>query len=384
MATESRRADPAVAHTLFAEGYRFDFFQAVRVLERLYPERQPIGGDAKPSQEVVRVRSHASLSFPASAIHQMNLAADVQSPAEMTVAFMGLTGPLGVLPRHYTELLLERQRRKDHTLGDFLDLFNHRLVSLLYRAWEKHHFPIAYERAMVRGQSDDRLSQYLLDLIGMGTTGLQGRMEVPDAALRFYAGLLAQRPHSASALSGILQDYFGVPVEVMQFTGQWLTLAPEQRTRLGGSGKKAGRKHQRREVSTGAKTPSPQPSPGGRGSYDHAVPANNALGTQAVLGGRVWDQQAKFTLRLGPLSYEAFTQFLPAGSAFRPLLHLTRFFAGQEHDFAVQLVLKAAEVPRCQLGARGPQAPRLGWSTWLKTTTFTHDADDAVFTAHGM
>jgi type VI secretion system protein ImpH len=114
------------------------------------------------------------------------------------------------------------------------------------------------------------------------------------------------------------------------------------------------------------------------------VPANNALGTQAVLGGRVWDQQAKFTLRLGPLSYEAFTQFLPAGSAFRPLLHLTRFFAGQEHDFAVQLVLKAAEVPRCQLGARGPQAPRLGWSTWLKTTTFTHDADDAVFTAHGM
>jgi type VI secretion system protein ImpH len=53
MATESRRTDLAVAHTLFAEGYRFDFFQAVRVLERLYPERQPIGGDAKPSQEVV-------------------------------------------------------------------------------------------------------------------------------------------------------------------------------------------------------------------------------------------------------------------------------------------------------------------------------------------
>jgi len=365
MATESRRADPAVAHTLFAEGYRFDFFQAVRVLERLYPERQSIGRDATPSQEVVRVRAHASLSFPASAIHQMSPAVEGQGPAEMTVAFMGLTGPLGVLPRHYTELLLERQRRKDHTLGAFLDLFNHRLVSLLYRAWEKHHFPIAYERALVRGQHDDRLSQYLLDFIGLGTAGLQDRLEVPDQVLRFYAGLFAQQPRSASALSGLLQDYFGVPVDVVQFTGQWLTLEPAQRSRLGGRTKLVGRAQ-------------------GSKSCDHVLPSNNALGVRAVLGGRVWDQQAKFTLRLGPLSYAAFTQFLPAGSAFRPLLQLTRFFAGQEHDFVVQLVLKAAEVPGCQLGATGAQAPRLGWSTWLKTTTVTHDADDAVLPAHGI
>ena len=39
-----------------------------------------------------------------------------------------------------------------------------------------------------------------------------------------YAGLLAQRPRSASALAGLLQDYFGVPVTVMQFVGQWLPL----------------------------------------------------------------------------------------------------------------------------------------------------------------
>ena len=195
----------------------------------------------------------------------MSPTADGQGPAEMTVAFMGLTGPLGVLPRHYTELLLERQRRKDHTLGDFLDLFNHRLVSLLYRAWEKHHFPIAYERAMVRGQSDDRLSQYLFDLIGMGTAGLQGRMEVPDEALRFYAGLFAQHPHSASALSGLLRDYFGVPVDVVQFTGQWLTLAPEQRSRLGGSGKQAGREQRRGECRRGRRLPHANHLPEGEG-----------------------------------------------------------------------------------------------------------------------
>ena len=54
-----------------------------------------------------------------------------------------------------------------------------------------------------------------------------------DEALLFYAGLLAQHPHSASALEGLLQDYFGVPVAVTQFIGQWLPLSEANRSRLG-------------------------------------------------------------------------------------------------------------------------------------------------------
>ena len=41
-------------------------------------------------------------------------------PAQMTVTFLGLTGPRGTLPYHYTELLLDRVlRHRDHTLRDF-------------------------------------------------------------------------------------------------------------------------------------------------------------------------------------------------------------------------------------------------------------------------
>ena len=54
----------------------------------------------------------------------------------------------------------------------------------------------------------------------------------------------------------------------------------------------------------------------------------------------------------GPTDVRGFCQFLPSGSAFRPLVQLTRFFAGQEYDFDVQLILKAAEVPRASLGGR--------------------------------
>ena len=204
MADQNWGEKPSVAQLCFAEGYRFDFFQAVRLLERLYPERQPIGHSASPAEEVVRFRARLALSFPPSAIHEITPAPDAAQPAQMTVAFMGLTGLLGVLPRHYTELLLERGRRKDWTLRDFLDIFNHRMISLFYRAWEKYRLPIVYEAAAWRHQDSDRFSQYLFDLMGLGTKGLRGRMDVGDQVLLFYTGLLAQHPHSASALVGVL------------------------------------------------------------------------------------------------------------------------------------------------------------------------------------
>jgi type VI secretion system protein ImpH len=53
-------------------------------------------------------------------------------------------------------------------------------------------------------------------------------------------------------------------------------------------------------------------------------------------------------------------------------------YAGHAQLFDVQLVLKRTAVPPCRLGATGPHAPRLGWSTWLASTPFTHDPDDVV------
>jgi type VI secretion system protein ImpH len=343
MATQGGRTNPSLAEALFAEGYRFDFFEAVRILERLYPEREAVGQNANPSREVVRFGAHLSIEFPPSAVHEIARPADDNAPTHMTVSFMGLTGPLGVLPRRYTELLLERVRQKDYGLRDFLDLFNHRLISLFYRGWEKYRFRLGYERAAFQREADARFSRYVFGLFGMGTQGLRGRLEVDDAALLFYAGHLAQHCRSASALEGVLADYFGLPIKIVQFVGQWLPLSMANRSRLG---------------------------PGG---------ANNALAGSAVVGRRVWDQQAKFTVRIGPLTFADFAEFLPAGRSFRPLAQLTRFFVGQQFDFEVQLVLQAADVPRCRLGAQGADAPRLGWSTWLKTTEFTHDAGDAVF-----
>lgn len=334
MATQSRRADPPLAQELFDEPYRFEFFQAVRLLERMYPDRNPVGRDPDASREVVRFRTRQSLSFPPSQIHDLTQDGNDDRPPEMTVAFMGLTGPLGVLPHQYTELVMERARYRDTALWSFLDIFNHRMISLFYRVWEKYHFPIAYERG-----EEDRFTSYLLAIIGMGTKGLRGRLSFRDQALLPYSGLISQRPHSAVAMSAILSDYFGVSAQVVQFPGEWLKLA-DNVTSLGSE--------------------------------------NSELGVSTIAGTRVWSDQSKFRIRVGPMSLKKFKAFVPVGSAYKPLTELGRLFAGLEFAFDMQLVLESAEVPFAVLTGNSGDGPRLGWTSWLKTCEFATDDDQVV------
>ena len=347
MDAASGRSDPAVEQRLFDEPYRFDFFQAVRLLERLLTDRVPVGRVSEegqvvaPSREIARFHTLISLRFPPSQVDDLTRPEEGEDgkdgrPPQMKVAFMGLTGPLGVLPNAYTELLIERKNKKDFALHEFLDLFNHRFISFFYRAWEKYRFPVAYERGLGR----DQFTECLFAIINLGTRGLRNRMSLPDEGLLCYGGLIAQRPHSASAVAAIIGDYFGVNAGVEQFSGQWLKLDDGSVTKLGR--------------------------------------ANNALGMSAVVGSRVWDSQSKFRMKLGPMTYKQFTDFLPVGAAFKPVMDLIRLLVGAEFDFDAQLVLKAEEVPGTVLTTRARRRPMLGWNTWMKTRPFTQDDTQVI------
>ncbi len=236
---------------LLDEPYRFEFFQAVRLLEKIFPTRQPVGRETTIKQEVVRFRSRIALEFPASEIHEFIESTDEffdEQKLEMFVNFMGMLGISGVLPTHYTELAVERSRYRDTAMWSFLDIFTHRSVSMFFRAWEKYRFPVGYER----GKND--FTDFLFDFVGLGTTGLRGRMALEDEALLPYSGLIAQKPHSASALENILGDYFMISAKIKQFFGQWLDLDEESITKLG--------------------------------------EANSLLGVNAIIGTRVWEQQS--------------------------------------------------------------------------------------------
>jgi type VI secretion system protein ImpH len=137
MATYGWRQGRGVGLGLVEEGYRFAFVQAVRLLEEMLPERTPPAEGTDPGREVVRFRSRVRLDFPAGDVEEVAPPAGA-GPATMTVNVLGLAGALGPLPPHVTELLLERAAHKDGGLRDFLDLFNHRLVSIFYRARKKY------------------------------------------------------------------------------------------------------------------------------------------------------------------------------------------------------------------------------------------------------
>ncbi|HEX5270432.1 MAG TPA: type VI secretion system baseplate subunit TssG [Gemmataceae bacterium] len=376
---------------LYREPYCFRFFQAVRLLQLMAPDGQPVGqGANSPGREVVRFRARLSLSFPPSELYDLGWAAfpldyagavrpappaddGPPPPPTLTVAFMGLTGPLGVLPRHVTDRLitLDEARERDHPEKDalraWLDLFNHRLVSLFYRAWEKYRFYLSYERGGSVGPDPDHFTHALLSLVGLGTEGLRGRLRVStpdraavplawvdDLALLNYGGFLAQRHRCAVSLEAFLEDYFGVPVAVEQFRGQWLYLDEPRQSSLAAEG------------------------------------GNNALGVDTVAGTAVWDARSKFRVRVGPLRYHQFNAFLPDRTplperkTFFLLCQLVRFYAGPDLDFDVQLVLAAQDVPECRLSDDDAVFPRLGWNSWSGPLAGGGDACDAVFNAEEM
>src|SRR5260370_41617298 len=318
------------------EPFAIRFFQAVRLLERLYPQRQPVGRFVNPSEEIVHFGAYPSLAFPASEIQSLGW--DENKPHQVTVNFLGLMGPVGALPQWYTGLIADRVRSGDKTLRDFLDIFNHRFLSLFYQAWEKYRFPIAYERGEL-----DRFSRLLLDLIGMGTDGLQERQAVPDEAFLFFAGILGQRPHSAKALELILNEYFEVPVELQQLLGGWFRLDPATECRIGDR-----------------ETPSEQ------------------LGMGAVAGDEVWDQGARARIKLGPLSLSQYLDFLPTGSAYQELRGLTRFFSNDEIDFEGQLVLERADVPACPSASERYHSPQRACVSCLRSRPISPTPGDTI------
>jgi type VI secretion system protein ImpH len=318
------------------EPFAFDFFQAVRLLGRLLAGRQPVGRFSDPGTEIVRFGAGTEMGFPPSQIATLEWPEGGQP--RMRVNFMGLTGPHGVLPLYYTALVRERLRARDRSLIEFFDLFNHRMISLFYQAWEKNHFTVGYERG-----DTDAISPHLMDLVGLGTPGLAARQEFPDEALLFRCGLLVSHCRSEAGLRALLTDYFDVPVAVEQFIGSWYAIDEDAQCRLSDTGSDSER-----------------------------------LGFGTVVGDEIWDQQSGVRIRLGPLSLNQYLAFLPDGAAHQPLCALIRFFAGNEFDFEVQLVLRKEQVPPCELGGEGPTAPRLGWLTWASTSPPGHDPDQSI------
>ena len=310
------KKESSVEDWLYAEPWRFEFYQAVRLLESFHPRALLTAGNQRLDLIPVRFRSRVSFDFPASEVHEIQRNSGTP---EITVNFLGLAGALGPLPAAYSEMVLAAAAKKDHAASDFLDIFNNRLIGLFYRA-RQAHFPALTARSPQEGA----IAGYLFSLIGLGLPAMRSMLGIPARSLLHYTGLLARLPRTVAGLERILADYFAVPVRVKQFIGGWRPLDRSQWTTLGAKG------------------------------------SNQILAAGVVLGTRVWDDSKSVSIVLGPLSLQVFREFLPGGWRHKALAALARFYLDGRHDAEARLLLNQAEVPRTAIGHS-----RLGFTSWL-------------------
>jgi len=359
MARPRRTAIGSVKDELFRHPYRFEFFQAVRLLwlirsQELGPSgAQNVGENASPQRECVHLKGILSHRFPAVEVGEIKDSAPAGVP-ELSVAVMGLYGAMGVLPTHDTQRLIDKRRDTNGEVA-FLDLFNHRVLSLFYRAWAKHFLPVNYEQSFHRfpdrdsnksnldGSNLDVVSNSLLALAGAGLPSLQNRLEFADTTFAFFAGHFSRQPKAASSLAQMIRVVFDVPVTITHFVGQWLQLNESTRSEMA----------------------SPERIDG----------QNAQLGSGFILGDRVWDIGGKFRVTLGPLDYQQMLSYCPWNEKLKRLFQLTKAYVGPQLEFDIQLELHAAEIPPLQLGS----LQALGTNSWLYSSRPTQNSRDATF-----
>ena len=319
-------SDPVnILSEMQAEPWNYDFFQALRRLECESPQLPRFGHSLRLADDPVRFGQQLDCAFAPATLAALTPASE-QGPARLEQFFFGLGGPNGPLPLHLTEYMRERQRNNaDSTSKRFLDVFHHRLLSLFYRAWAEARPTVSHDRP-----NDDYWAARLAALSGRGTPALRDQGPLPDTAKLHYSGHLAAQTRYPDGLRGILGAYFGVPVSIEEYVGQWLQL-PE-RSRLGASA--------------------------------------NQLGMDVCLGSHVWDRQHKFRICLGPLSLDQYLSLLPDGTAFAELVAWVAEHQGHELDWDLKLIQQQDEIPALQLNT----GRRLGFDTWLGRPQ--HDASD--------
>lgn len=300
-----------------------DFFQVMRRIECATREANRLGEARLPRDEPLRLTQQPTLAFRPSAIAEFRDAEQPDRPPLLSVNFFGMFGPKGALPIHLTEYAINRERHhRDPTFRRFLDIFHHRMLLLLYRSWAVGKPTVNRDRP-----DSDQFASYVAALVGLGADDNPTRVRsLPRELQLFYAGRFAAQARNAEGLQAIIQDYFGIPVEIEQLVGSWSDLPIDAQWALGEQNCNMGR-----------------------------------LGENITLGDQVWLQDLKFRLVLGPLDRAQFVELTPPGDArLHELIELVRLYVGDELDWDIRLVPNES-IDSCELGG----SSRLGLTAWL-------------------
>lgn len=336
MAGEHRTTIDSVEHSLgelCEQVSSADFVAAVRQIECAYPDKPRIAEAVRVRDDILRFSQHITLGFKGKALQSLQPASGAHE-YRLHVNFFGLLGSHGPMPLHYTEYADQRSRHhSDPTFKEFLDLFNHRLLSLFYRAYVQFDPVVNFDRP-----ENNSYAEFLGALSGLLPGVSENRDSISDNAKRQYPGWFSSTAKSPDGIAAIVEDYFGLPVSIKEWVGGWLPLPEISRSRLGSDA------------------------------------ASMQLGRSVYIGRRVWSIRHKFNVVLGPLDWEAFTSFKPGGARALALHDLIRNYLGDEWDWDLQLIIKKDEIRHMKLD----RSHALGFDSWMKSGKRNHYSSQSV------
>ncbi|WP_296224973.1 type VI secretion system baseplate subunit TssG [Ralstonia sp. UBA689] len=322
--------EPLVA-SLLRRAPQMSFMQLCRLLEGREPQAPGFGTRDTPEHEPVRFRPRPRVGFPAGEIAGVEFDDErPDAPPTVRTTFMGLYGVDAAMPSHMIDEIVLREEGHE-AVEAFLDQFNHRFVTLLYRAWKKYRYPESF-----RAGGTDAHSRNLLCLAGFGWGDKPKRAGLPDSRMLALLGLLIQKTRTPEGLAGVIALAApGVDVRVDEF---W-------------------------PVTTSAGAP--QPLTASSGPPAVGGPAKG-LGGGYVLGQRLTYRSRAVRVTLCPVSAQQAHAFLPGAWLHRDLMAFLRLYVGVKADVHLRMTMSSRLAPVPAIGqADGSPAPRLGWTTVL-------------------
>ena len=320
---------------ILERAHRMPFFRLVSLLERSTDDAVRIGGDGPPSAEALRFRHDPSLAFAAGdvrAARVRQIPRDPDNPlgekralVEIATTFLGLTGSVSPMPLYIAEEI----SLEDSEVGvrrDFLDVFHHRLISILYRSVSRYS-PAREHRA----RGDDPWVRRMLSLSGMDPDTFVPKSAIPPSKLLRLAPLVARRGRGARALQRalniVLEDHLGpdASVSIVELAGGWMSIFDNQRCALG-------------------KT-------------------NSILGRDALIGTKTFDRGGSFKIEIGPLGSEGREAFSEDGAGLMALRDCVSLMVPQPLDYDVELEFAPHATIPFHLSSKRPG--RLGENTRL-------------------
>ncbi len=279
------------------EGYNFNFFQALLLLEEKYRVEQSIGSPIESGR--VHLVSDDSLTFPASDIASVR---ETSRGVEFMLTFMGLIGVSSPLPLYFTEYIA-RNEEASEPLRDFLAVFNHRMYTLFYRAWQKYRFI-----GMASGLAGNAMALRIASLAGIDRSRLSDPFFSRTLA---YTGSLAGKARSKEALRTMLADYFGgLPVALCEWQPRWTEIRNPPK-----------------------------------------IGVDSRLGVTSMLGTTKWDISGKFRVAIGPLPRATYETFMRTSDNIAAVKKLVTIFLSDPLEFDIEVKLESSELVPVILGA---------------------------------